>query len=77
MLTSGRQPDDPPGHVKITALLEGMTKYGTTKRSSKAVQALLNQVKFCFRFLFLPFQLEHDSSGLLNFEDYVNIMCNS
>mmetsp|Transcript_34245 Transcript_34245/g.80063 ORF Transcript_34245/g.80063 Transcript_34245/m.80063 type:complete len:83 (-) Transcript_34245:79-327(-) len=53
-----------PGHVKTTALERALTTYGTEKLSLQEAQDLLAQV-------------DPENSGIVNYVEYVNMMCSS
>lgn len=56
--------DSPPGFVKISALEQALTTYGTEKLSPADAQELLAQI-------------EPDENGLVNYNDFVNMMISS
>jgi len=51
----------PPGHVKIAAIEQALTTYGTDKLSLAEAQELLAQVGM-------------DENGMINYVDFVNMM---
>mmetsp|Transcript_35397 Transcript_35397/g.69291 ORF Transcript_35397/g.69291 Transcript_35397/m.69291 type:complete len:169 (+) Transcript_35397:65-571(+) len=54
----------PPGHVKTNALERALTTYGTDKLSLEEAQDLLSQV-------------DPENSGVINYVEYVNMMCST
>mmetsp|Transcript_36512 Transcript_36512/g.91859 ORF Transcript_36512/g.91859 Transcript_36512/m.91859 type:complete len:169 (+) Transcript_36512:242-748(+) len=54
----------PQGHVKTSALERALTTYGTDKLSLEEAQDLLSQV-------------DPENSGVINYVEYVNMMCST
>ena len=54
----------PPGHVKTEAIERALTTYGTDKLSLEEAQDLLSQV-------------DPENSGVINYVEYVNMMCST
>mmetsp|Transcript_10595 Transcript_10595/g.18696 ORF Transcript_10595/g.18696 Transcript_10595/m.18696 type:complete len:152 (-) Transcript_10595:80-535(-) len=53
----------PTGCIKVDALLQALTTYGSAKLSMEQAQELVSQ-------------LEPDQNGLINYSDYVHMMMN-
>lgn len=54
----------PQGHVRTSALEKALTTYGTEKLSLEEAQDLLSQV-------------DPDNAGVINYIEYVNMMCST
>ena len=54
----------PQGHVKTSALERALTTYGTDKLSLEEAQDLLSQV-------------DPENTGVINYVEYVNMMCST
>lgn len=54
--------DAPPGYVSMAALEQALTTYGSEKLSLSDAQELLSQI-------------EPDENGLINYVEFVNMMC--
>jgi len=75
----------PTGHIKVSDLLNALTKYGTTKLTAEQAAELVGQVRFTLHvfartecvltcLVDIIGQLEPDANGLVNYVEYVNMM---
>ena len=55
--------ETPPGFVKIETLFEALTTYGETKLSAKEARDLLSQ-------------LDQDRTGIVKYQEFVDMMMN-